>query len=72
MQKIKEGEKCKPCCSIIGPTGPTGPTGLTGATGPIGLTGATGAPGTDVSFPQDGPNSGSGIARIDANSFNLA
>ena len=30
------------------------------------------APGTDVSFPQDGPNSGSGIARISANSFNLA
>ena len=33
---------------------------------------ATVAPGTDVSFPQDGPNSGSDISRINANSFNLA
>ena len=33
---------------------------------------ATVAPGTDVSFPQDGPNSGTGITRIDADSFNLA
>lgn len=33
---------------------------------------ATVAPGTDVSFPQDGPNSGSDISRIDASSFNLA
>lgn len=32
---------------------------------------ATVAPGTDVSFPQDGPNSGAGISRIDADSFNL-
>ena len=32
---------------------------------------ATVAPGTDVDFPQDGPNSGSGIARIGADSFNL-
>lgn len=33
LQKIKEGEKCKPsfcCCPIIGPTGPTGAAGLTG------------------------------------------
>ncbi len=33
---------------------------------------ATGAPGTDVSFPQDGPSSGSGIARTGPSSFNLA
>lgn len=33
---------------------------------------ATFAPGTDVSFPQDGPNSGTSIARINATSFNLA
>ena len=33
---------------------------------------ATVAPGTDVSFPQDGPNSGSGIARSGPDSFNLA
>lgn len=30
------------------------------------------APGTDVSFPQYGPNSGSDIARIGDDSFNLA
>jgi len=33
---------------------------------------ATVAPGTDVSFPQDGPNSGAGIARAGASSFTLA
>lgn len=33
---------------------------------------ATVAPGTDVSFPQDGPNSGSGIARSGPDSFTLA
>ncbi len=33
---------------------------------------ATVAPGTDVSFPQDGPNLGSGIARTGPSSFNLA
>jgi len=70
----------------IGPTGPAGgPTGPTGATGPAGGVlnfadfyalmppdnAATVAPGTDVSFPQDGPNSGSGISRIGADSFNL-
>lgn len=33
---------------------------------------ATVAPGTDVSFPQDGPNSGSGISRTGASTFNLA
>ena len=32
---------------------------------------ATVAPGTDVSFPQDGPNSGSGITRISNTEFNL-
>jgi len=30
------------------------------------------APGTDVSFPQDGPNSGTSIVRLDDSSFNLA
>jgi hypothetical protein len=29
------------------------------------------APGTDVSFPQDGPNSGTGITRAGASSFTL-
>lgn len=33
---------------------------------------ATVAPGTDVSFPQDGPNSGTGIVRTGPSSFNLA
>lgn len=33
---------------------------------------ATVAPGTDVSFPQDGPNSGTGIARSGPDSFALA
>ena len=33
---------------------------------------ATVAPGTDVSFPQDGPNSGSGIARTGPDAFSLA
>ena len=32
---------------------------------------ATIAPGTDVSFPQDGPNSGADISRTSANTFNL-
>ena len=32
---------------------------------------ATVAPGTDVSFPQDGPNSGTTIVRTGASSFNL-
>ncbi len=33
---------------------------------------ATVAPGTDVSFPQDGPTSGAGIARTGPSSFSLA
>ena len=33
---------------------------------------ATVAPGTDVSFPQDGPNSGSSISRLGTDSFNLS
>lgn len=33
---------------------------------------ATVAPGTDVSFPQDGVNSGASISRTGANSFNLS
>ena len=32
---------------------------------------ATVAPGTDVSFPQDGPNSGSTIVRTSASTFSL-
>lgn len=32
---------------------------------------ATVAPGTDVSFPQDGPNSGADISKASASTFNL-
>ena len=70
----------------IGPQGPIGETGPIGPQGPAGGVlgfadffalmppdnAATVAPGTDVSFPQDGPNSGSGIARSGPDSFNLA
>lgn len=63
-------------CSV----GPTGPQGLPGTVLNFADfyalmppdNAATVAPGTDVSFPQDGPNSGSGIARTSASSFNLA
>jgi hypothetical protein len=69
-----------------GPTGATGPQGATGPTGPAGGVlafadffalmppdnAATVAPGTDVSFPQDGPTSGTAIARIGPSTFNLA
>ena len=69
-----------------GPIGPQGPAGETGPQGPAGGVlnyadfyalmppdnAATVAPGTDVSFPQDGPNSGSDISRTGPDSFNLA
>jgi hypothetical protein len=64
-----------------GATGPIGPAGAPGSGGSIGFSdffalmppdnAATVAPGTDVSFPQDGPTSGTAIARIDASTFNL-
>ena len=69
-------------CTIC-PTGPMGHAGPTGATGGV-LNFAdfyalmppdnagTVAPGTDVSFPQDGPSSGSSIFRTGASSFNLS
>ncbi len=70
----------------IGPQGPAGETGPVGPQGPAGGVlnyadfyalmppdnSATVAPGTDVSFPQDGPNSGTDIFRLGADSFNLA
>lgn len=70
----------------VGPQGPEGVAGPVGPQGPAGGilndadffalmppdNAATVAPGTDVSFPQDGPNSGSGIARSGPSSFNLA
>lgn len=68
-----------------GPQGPVGETGPEGPQGPAGGVlnyadfyalmppdnAATVAPGTDVSFPQDGPNLGEGIARTGPSSFNL-
>lgn len=70
----------------VGPQGPIGETGPVGPQGPAGGVlnyadfyalmppdnAATVAPGTDVSFPQDGPNSGAGITRSGPDSFNLA
>lgn len=62
-----------------GPIGETGPQGVAG--GVLNYAdfyalmppdnAATVAPGTDVSFPQDGPNSGSDIVRTGPSSFNL-
>ena len=63
-----------------------GPRGFPGPQGPAGgvlnyadfyalmppNNAATVVPGTDVSFPQDGPNSGSDISRTGPDSFNLA
>jgi hypothetical protein len=70
-----------------GATGVTGAKGDTGATGAPGSSGiiafadffglmppdnaATVAPGTDVSFPQDGPTSGTAITRTGPSTFNL-
>ncbi|WP_087974127.1 collagen-like triple helix repeat-containing protein [Oceanobacillus rekensis] len=68
-----------------GPQGEPGPAGPQGIQGPAGGVLAfadffalmppdnadTVAPGTDVDFPQDGPNSGTGIARTGPSSFNL-
>lgn len=78
LQKIECDSKNKPCCcaGIIGPTGPAGTSGILNFADFYALmppdNAATVAPGTDVSFPQDGPNSGSGIVRTSASSFNLA
>jgi hypothetical protein len=66
-----------------GPAGAVGPAGPAGqAGGVLGFAdffalmppdnAATVAPNTDVSFPQDGPISGTSITRINASSFNLA
>jgi len=69
-----------------GPQGLTGPQGPSGTPGPAGGVldfadffalmpsdnAATVAPGTDVSFPQDGPTSGTAIARTGPSTFNLS
>ena len=69
-----------------GATGPQGATGATGSQGLAGGiiafadffalmppdNAATVAPGTDVSFPQDGPTSGTDILRVNDTTFNLA
>ncbi len=70
---------------IQGEVGPAGPQGIQGEQGPAGGVlsfadfyalmppdnAATVAAGTDVSFPQDGPNSGADITRLGADSFQL-
>jgi hypothetical protein len=70
----------------LGPQGIAGLAGAIGAAGPAGGVlgfadffalmppdnAATVAPNTDVSFPQDGPISGTAITRVNASSFNLA
>lgn len=69
-----------------GSEGPRGPEGPQGPVGPAGSVlnfadfyalmppdnAAAVAPGTDVSFPEDGPNSGADIARTGPGAFNLA
>ena len=69
-----------------GATGATGPQGPVGETGPAGTVLAfadfyaimpgdnadTVAAGTDIDFPQNGPNSGNGITRATASSFILS
>ncbi len=66
----------------VGPAGPAGPIGPQGAPGGVlnfadfyalmpPDNAASVAPGTDVSFPQDGPNSGADIARTGPSSFSL-
>ncbi|MEC0270605.1 collagen-like protein, partial [Paenibacillus anseongense] len=68
-----------------GATGTAGATGATGATGTAAVSNfadffalmppdnaATVAPGTDISFPQNGPTSGTTITRTGPSSFNLA
>ncbi|MBQ6817060.1 MAG: collagen-like protein [Bacilli bacterium] len=70
----------------IGPQGETGPIGPQGEQGPAGSianyadfyaimppdNSATVAPGTDVSFPQDGPNTTGSITRTTDSSFSLS
>lgn len=55
-----------------GPRDPMGPQGPAGETGPAGPQGRNRCPDTDVSFPQNGPNSGTSITRLGPSSFNLA
>lgn len=65
-----------------GAPGPIGPAGAPGSSGSIGFSdffalmppdnAATVAPGTDVSFPQDGPTSGTSIIRTGPSTFNLS
>lgn len=74
------GPFCRSCAT--GATGPAGPTGATGTGGVLGFADFfalmppdnvdTVAPGADVSFPQDGPASGSTITRTGPSTFNLS
>ncbi len=83
-QKNPCNDRCSCDCDCVecppGPQGPVGPQGPAG--GVLNYAdfyalmppdnAATVAPGTDVSFPQDGPNSGADISRTGPDSFNLA
>lgn len=69
--------KCYRYFYIIGPTGPQGSSGgILNYADFYALmpkdNSATVAPGTDVSFPQDGPNSGVDITRTCSSTFNLS
>ena len=55
----EENNKCNPCNKYLYVMGQPDNT-------------ATVAPGADVNFPQDGPNSATGITRISPSSFNLS
>jgi hypothetical protein len=68
-----------------GAAGAIGPAGAAGPAGPSGTiafsdffavmppdNAATIAPGADVAFPQDGPSSGTAIARVNSSTFNLS
>ena len=66
---------CKSCRYIQVPTGPSGSGGVLNYADFYVLmppdNSVTVAPNTDVSFPQDGPNSGTGITRLSYSSFNI-
>ena len=68
---------------LTGPVGPQGPIGPQGVAGGVLAfadfyalmppdNSVTIDPGMEVSFPQDGPNSNTGITRLGVDSFNLA
>ncbi len=78
VKETKNVEKYKNNCCYYGVIGATGPAGTSGILSYVDFyalmppdNAATVAPGTDVSFPQDGPNSGDDIIRVADDAFNL-